>query len=64
MTGSLVGAALLAVVVGGLSEATYADGGPVVYALDTRKIPGYKDPHPTDVQTLMTMDPSKDAAID
>ena len=35
MTGSLVGAALLAVVVGGLSEATYADD--TVYLLNTEE---------------------------
>lgn len=33
--------------------------GPVVYALDTRKIPEYKDSNPTDVPTLMTTDPSQ-----
>lgn len=33
--------------------------GPVVYALDTRKISEYKDFSPADVPTLMTMDPSQ-----
>ena len=33
--------------------------GPRVYALDTRKVPGFENAHPLDVATIITLDPAK-----
>lgn len=33
--------------------------GPVVYALDTRSVPAFKDVHPYDAQTILAMDPKR-----
>ena len=38
--------------------------GPVVYAMDTRKVDAFRDMHPLDVQTEMMMDPTRLAYSD